>query len=571
MQFYRSHHDHSHDFPSQEVEGNVRAGSTLIVVLVVVVMLSLGAYTFSEMMIVEMEATNIYGRSVQSRELALSGIDLAAAFVGDRSEVDQWNSYHNPEQFQNINLLPGEVARSSGYFSVVAPVVTIPEANVIRFGLMNESGKLNLNILATEEVEDESEFEDEEISDPIDRMMYIPNMTEDIAAAILDWIDDDDDTRTYGAESDYYETLESPYSAKNGPLESLDELLLVRDITPELLYGEDTNRNGILDPNENDGDTTLPYDNADGVLDSGWFAYFTVHSREINIRPDGSEKINVNMTMLTELYDLLEVELGPDEAKFIVAYRTSGPVETFSDLDSGGSLGTVGGGVSEKEALNDLANGLAKALFSEEGVTVTRAGLDLSKGGVFTITSLFDLVGSEVETEIDGKKTTLQSPWMNDPGAMTTDLPILHDLLTTTKNQYIEGRIQIEEARLETLLGIPDMEEDLARAIINSQMTDTNGSPSTEISPARQTTGWLVIEGLTTIEQLRKLAPYICSSGDVFRAQALGYFGQAGPITRVEAIIDGTFIPPRITYIRDLSNLGAGYPVPTLQGTNQNE
>ncbi len=571
MQFYHSHHDQSRDFPTQEVEENVRAGSTLIVVLVVVVMLSLGAYTFSELMIVEMEATNIYGRSVQSRELALSGIDLAAAFVGDRSEVDQWNSYHNPEQFQNINLLPGEVARSSGYFSVVAPVVTIPEANVIRFGLMNESGKLNLNILATEEVEDESEFEDEEISDPIDRMMYIPNMTEDIAAAILDWIDDDDDTRTYGAESDYYETLESPYSAKNGPLESLDELLLVRDITPEMLYGEDTNRNGILDPNENDGDTTLPYDNADGVLDSGWFAYFTVHSREINIRPDGSEKINVNMTMLTELYDLLEVELGPDEAKFIVAYRTSGPVETFSDLDSGGSLGTVGGGVSEKEALNDLANGLAKALFSEEGVTVTRAGLDLSKGGVFTISSLFDLVGSEVDTEIDGKKTTLQSPWMNDPGAMTTDLPILHDLLTTTKNQYIEGRIQIEEARLETLLGVPDMEEDLAHAIINSQMTDTNGSPSTEISPARQTTGWLVIEGLTTIEQLRKLAPYICSGGDVFRAQSLGYFGQAGPITRVEAIIDGTFIPPRITYIRDLSNLGAGYPVPTLQGTNQNE
>lgn len=96
MQFYHSHHDQSRDFPTQEVEGNVRAGSTLIVVLVVVVMLSLGAYTFSELMIVEMEATNIYGRSVQSRELALSGIDLAAAFVGDRSEVDQWNSYHNP-------------------------------------------------------------------------------------------------------------------------------------------------------------------------------------------------------------------------------------------------------------------------------------------------------------------------------------------------------------------------------------------------------------------------------------------------------------------------------------------
>ncbi|MFH1304252.1 MAG: hypothetical protein ABIK07_24630 [Planctomycetota bacterium] len=563
MKKHGSHPDGRYRFPARKIGLRVRAGSTLLVVLVVVVMLSLGAYTFSELMIVEMEATNVYGRSIQSRELALSGIELAAAFVGDRSEIDGWNSYHNPEQFQNINLLPGDITRTSGYFSVIAPVVTDAQSKTVRFGLMNESGKLNLNILATEEEVEEG--------DAVARLMNIPNMTEDIAAAILDWIDDDDETRTYGAESDYYITLESPYSAKNGPLESLDELLLVRDITPELLYGEDTNRNGILDPNENDGDATLPNDNSDGILNPGWFDFFTVHSREINIRPDGSEKINVNQTMLTELYDALETELGPDEAKFIVAYRLNGPVATADDLDSGPTLTTVGGSMSEKQALNELANGLAKAIFSEEGVSVTRGGLDLSPGGAFTINSLFDLIGSEVETEIEGQKTTLTSPWSADAAAMTSDLPILHDILTTTKNQYIEGRIHIDQARLETLLGIPEMDEDLAHAIVNSQSTGTNGAASTEISQAHQTTGWLVIEGLTTIEQMRKMAPYICSGGDVFRVQSLGYFGQGGPVTRVEAIIDGTFIPPRITYIRDMSNLGPGYALPTLQGTNQEE
>lgn len=540
-----------------------RAGSTLLVVLVVVVMLSLGAYTFSELMIVEMEATNSYGRSIQSRELALSGIELAAAYVGDRSETDGWNSYHNPSQFQNINLLPGEVPRTSGYFSVVAPVVTDAQSKTIRFGLSNESGKLNLNILATEEEVEEG--------DAVNRLMFIPNMTEEIASAILDWIDEDEDPRPYGVESDYYSTLESPYYAKNAPLESLDELLLVRDVTPELLYGEDTNRNGVLDPNENDGDVTLPLDNADGVLDAGWSAYLTVHSREINIRPDGSEKINLNQTMLTELYDQLETEMGPDEARFIVAYRLSGPVQTVDDLDSGPTLTTVGGSTSDQQALNELAAGLAKAIFSEEGVTVTRGGMDLSAGAAYNINSIYDLVGSEVETEIDGTKTTLSSPWPADAGSMTTNLPILHDLLTTTKNQYIEGRIQISEARLETLLGIPEMDETLAHAIVNSQMTATNGAPSTEISQARQTTGWLVIEGLTTIEQLRKLAPYICSGGDVFRVQSLGYFGQSGQMTRMEAIIDGTFIPPRITYVRDLSNLGAGYDLSTVQGTAQEQ
>ncbi len=544
-----------------------RAGSTLLVVLVVVVMLSLGAYTFSELMIVEIEATNSYGRAIQSRELALSGIELAAAYVGDRSDVDGWNSYHNPSQFQNINLIPSEVPRVSGYFSVVAPVISDAQSKTIRFGLSNESGKLNLNILATEE---DNELDVEAIT-AVDRLMYIPNMTEEIASAILDWIDEDDDPRAYGAESDYYGTLESPYYAKNAPLESLDELLLVRGVTPELLYGEDTNRNGILDPNEDDGDATLPLDNADGVLNAGWSAYLTVHSREINIRPDGSEKINVNQTMLTELYDQLETELGPDEARFIVAYRVSGPLQTAEDLDSGPTLTTVGGSTSEQQALNELATGLAKAIFSEEGVTVTRGGMDLSAGAAFTINSIYDLVGSEVEIEIDGTKTTLTSPWPADAASMTTSLPILHDMLTTTKNQYIEGRIQISEARLETLLGIPEMDETLANAIVNSQMTDTNGAPATEISQARQTTGWLVIEGLTTIEQLRKLAPYICSGGDVFRVQTLGYFGQSGQMTRMEAIIDGTFIPPRITYVRDLSNLGAGYDLSTVQGTSPDQ
>ncbi|MCR9233506.1 MAG: general secretion pathway protein GspK [bacterium] len=544
-----------------------RAGSTLLVVLVVVVMLSLGAYTFSELMIVEIEATNSYGRAIQSRELALSGIELAAAYVGDRSDVDGWNSYHNPSQFQNINLIPSDVPRVSGYFSVIAPVISDAQSKTIRFGLSNESGKLNLNILATEE---DNELDVEAIT-AVDRLMYIPNMTEEIASAILDWIDEDDDPRAYGAESDYYGTLESPYYAKNAPLESLDELLLVRGVTPELLYGEDTNRNGILDPNEDDGDATLPLDNADGVLNAGWSAYLTVHSREINIRPDGSEKINVNQTMLTELYDQLETELGPDEARFIVAYRVSGPLQTAEDLDSGPTLTTVGGSTSEQQALNELATGLAKAIFSEEGVTVTRGGMDLSAGAAFTINSIYDLVGSEVEIEIDGTKTTLTSPWPADAASMTTSLPILHDMLTTTKNQYIEGRIQISEARLETLLGIPEMDETLANAIVNSQMTDTNGAPATEISQARQTTGWLVIEGLTTIEQLRKLAPYICSGGDVFRVQTLGYFGQSGQMTRMEAIIDGTFIPPRITYVRDLSNLGAGYDLSTVQGTSPDQ
>lgn len=58
-----------------------------------------------------------------------------------------------------------------------------------------------------------------------------------IADSVVDWEDEDDDHRTNGAESDYYESLPNPYPAKNKRLDSIEELLLIKGITPELYYG----------------------------------------------------------------------------------------------------------------------------------------------------------------------------------------------------------------------------------------------------------------------------------------------------------------------------------------------
>jgi len=60
-----------------------------------------------------------------------------------------------------------------------------------------------------------------------------------IVDAIVDWIDEDDRESDYGAENSYYESLAKPYSCKNKPLEYIEELLLVRGVTPALLFGVD--------------------------------------------------------------------------------------------------------------------------------------------------------------------------------------------------------------------------------------------------------------------------------------------------------------------------------------------
>ena len=58
-----------------------------------------------------------------------------------------------------------------------------------------------------------------------------------IADAIIDWQDDDDEHRVNGAETDYYADLPNGYVAKNGRLDSLEELLFIKGVTPDLYHG----------------------------------------------------------------------------------------------------------------------------------------------------------------------------------------------------------------------------------------------------------------------------------------------------------------------------------------------
>lgn len=63
-----------------------------------------------------------------------------------------------------------------------------------------------------------------------------------IINSIKDWLDSGDDdaiTGLSGAESDYYQSLEQPYSCKNAPFTHINELLLVKGITPELFFGSE--------------------------------------------------------------------------------------------------------------------------------------------------------------------------------------------------------------------------------------------------------------------------------------------------------------------------------------------
>jgi type II secretory pathway component PulK len=143
--------------------------------------------------------------------------------------------------------------------------------NQVTFGLVDESSKLNLN------------------NTNITREMLemLPRMTPELAAAIIDWRDADDQVTNGGAEADTYALLRPAYYCKNAPFDSVDELRLVAGASMEILLGEDVNRNGVLDPNEYD-------DNRNGLVDPGLLEYVTVYTYESNLASDGEERININ-------------------------------------------------------------------------------------------------------------------------------------------------------------------------------------------------------------------------------------------------------------------------------------
>jgi len=77
----------------------------------------------------------------------------------------------------------------------------------------------------------------------------------------------------------------------------------------DILYGEDANLNGILDANENDGDSSPPYDNRDGRLDPGLMEYFTVYSREPATGTNINSQQNVRALLATVLSDSRVTEI----------------------------------------------------------------------------------------------------------------------------------------------------------------------------------------------------------------------------------------------------------------------
>jgi general secretion pathway protein K len=107
----------------------------------------------------------------------------------------------------------------------------------LKINIEDESGKIQINKLITDN------NYNPDIRNLLIRLLSLSefklnqNKIDEIVDSIKDWMDGDDKVTGAGVESVYYMGMETPYKAKNGPLDCIDELLMVKGMTRELLYG----------------------------------------------------------------------------------------------------------------------------------------------------------------------------------------------------------------------------------------------------------------------------------------------------------------------------------------------
>ena len=204
-----------------------RRGVALVAVLLVIALIAAVVFEFNYDSRVRYQlADNLRAgyQALHCAEAGLAAVTAALARVGQESPDDQM-----------IEVLSGavQVPLGKGYFTV---------------SVAGETGKINVNELKTPE--------GQLVRSRIDQMLRLIDVLNSqygerkplrysLVPAIIDWIDADDEVtilpfvrgENAGVESDYYQALEKPYRCKNGPLELLGELTLVKGMTREIFRG----------------------------------------------------------------------------------------------------------------------------------------------------------------------------------------------------------------------------------------------------------------------------------------------------------------------------------------------
>ena len=525
------------DSPPLACEGqqiaSPRRGVVLIVVLVLVIMIALAGFGFLAAMSTEYEAARLNGSMLQAQQTMASAESSLSWLTGlperERHLMGGW--YHNPALFRGrvvpqLNATGGNAsttrpgmpadqsmsldnADDRWRFSVVSLDVTPEQSRVLRFGLQNESTKLHLASLLR--------WEQATPGQGRVALMQLPSMTDTIADAILDWMDADDQPREFGAETEYYQSLDRPYRAANAVPQRLTELLYVKGITRQMLMGFPTadlltlgseNSQAARLPGP-DGSDAAPVDPMTASL--GWSQFLTIHSAERVRNRSGQPRVFLNAGSLAVLEQQLRSVLPENIVRYLLLARV------YAVTPSPGT-----------------------------GVDPSAAPFALSMIPAFPIMSVADLIDSVIQVPTASGTVVVQSPLQSSSPEFLSLLNSLLDQTTTFPETVIYGRINLISASETVLRTIPGLTPELA-----SQIVTQRGALESEDA---NSVAWLLTDNVMDIATFRRVLPEITTGGDVFQGEIIVHRAIGGPMLRRNLILDAASSPVRRVHWQDVTD-----------------
>jgi len=321
----------------------------------------------------------------------------------------------------------------------------------------------------------------------ITNLASLYGMTPDLAAAIVDWRDSDNEPSPGGAELDYYASLAPPRRPRNGYFETVRELLMVRGMSRDQLLGSDKDFNGqIPEPDETEPSHDQP--------EPGWAELLTVHSRNDNVSAAGTDRINIQTADEKTLAGL--PGLNQEIARAIVSYRSRREFQNITDLldvvaappqsqDAGGGPQTAGGSPTAP------------------GTVQQRAGPGQQPG-------------PQTPGESSGARVISQSMFME-----------IADDVTVKDDQTLPGLMNVNTASREALICLPGITREVASKIIALRQS---GGYFQNIAELLKVTG-------ITPDLLKQLEPRITTRSETYRIFSEGIVKSTGARQRIEETV----------------------------------
>jgi general secretion pathway protein K len=200
-------------------------GIALIMVMCAIFVLSALAAGFALSMKVETKLAQNANSEQQLLWLGRSGVEFARYILSQHPPAEPYDSLN-----QKWAGGSGSLAESNGVLSSVSLDNYPVGDGTVSIKIIDLERKVNINTAI-------NPANSQMIQQALILMGVDANSISVVSDSILDWIDADDLPRVAGAESDYYQGLPLPYYAKNAPIDDLSELLLVKDVTPEMYWG----------------------------------------------------------------------------------------------------------------------------------------------------------------------------------------------------------------------------------------------------------------------------------------------------------------------------------------------